>query len=427
MNGQKKLLRTEIYDEIWSSNAKVTAEKHGVDYVDLLAACHQANIPIPTPKYRLAMITGEDVTHLKVALPKSNTEYILVKEAWLTGANQPKPGLSLTKEQLAFLDDPAKEQRIVDAVAKARQKKSWPTPPEVKAYKASVKEWRSGDHEHDRYNQRYYYESEKPQAPKFIDELSKQGMRRMCQIMTRLVPIFQWIGEKVSDDLTITIGKDKVEYEIKEDQDKVPHQLTKDEKEALAQYERDKKSPFTWATRPRIRKYDHPYNGHLRIRFVVAGSHKRYLKEVGQLPLEQRLPEIIVAFYQTYLETKRVREKHEKEERERQREEEQRERRQRQAEEEKKRVAALINEAKDYQLAKVIRAYAAAKKDEADDAKQKWMQSIADWIDPLVSADDPYLEKRQHGDSDEQKAKYLGEDEEGHSSFDNLRYFYHGW
>lgn len=37
------------------------------------------------------------------------------------------------------------------------------------------------------------------------------------------------------------------------------------------------------------------------------------------------------------------------------------------------------------------------------------MQSVANWIDPLISEENPYLEKRQHGESDKKKEEYLGE------------------
>ena len=42
----KKLLRKEVYDKIWKSSVKETAEKYNVDYVDLLKVCHKANIQI---------------------------------------------------------------------------------------------------------------------------------------------------------------------------------------------------------------------------------------------------------------------------------------------------------------------------------------------------------------------------------------------
>lgn len=81
-------------------------------------------------------------------------------------------------------------------------------------------------------------------------------------------------------------------------------------------------------------------------------------------------------------------------------------------------MAALINEAKDYRLSNIVREYIDACKG-LDPDRVAWMQGVADWLDPLVSGDNPYLKKRQHGDSDEQKAKYLGEESSHNDSFLN--------
>ena len=40
------------------------------------------------------------------------------------------------------------------------------------------------------------------------------------------MPVNERVGEQISDDLTVKIGDDEVEYEIKEDQDNVPHEIT---------------------------------------------------------------------------------------------------------------------------------------------------------------------------------------------------------
>lgn len=232
-----------------------------------------------------------------------------------------------------------------------------------------------------------------------------------------MVTILKQAGEQVSDNLAITIEQDEIEYEIKEDQDKIPHEITSDEKKKLADYE-GKKERDGWAFHPRIRKYDHPYNGHLRIRFLVSGSSKHYLKD-RKIPLEGQLLDIIANFYKIYLETKHAQGQREKWEHERELEEQQNQQREQQIADEKQRVLTLINETKDYQLANVVRHYAVAvKQTEADSTKVAWMQSVANWLDPLVSGENPYLEKRQHGDSDEKKASYLGEETtSSHNSF----------
>ena len=387
---KKKLRRKDVYNEIWASNTKKAAEKYDVDYSDLLRKCHQANIPIPSVKYRLALQSGGDTTGLRVKLPLRADQYIFVKadQSLVQLADDESSDTDMLEAQFSFLNDPDKAHKIAEALVKASQRKSWRTTPEIKAYKAYVKQWKSDDRPRYRYED---YQRKEAQPPKFI--------------------------EQVGDDLTVKIGDDEVEYEIKEDQDNVPHEITSQEKKELADYEREKQI-YDFASLPRIRKYDHPYNGHLRIRFIVSGSHKCFVKDSKTASLEEQLPAILVAFYKTYLEIKAEREKREEQQRqwelEQKREEEQRQR----VENEKKHVATLINEAKDYRLANIVRNYIDACKD-LDPDRVAWMQGVADWLDPLVSGDNPYLKKRQHGDSDEQKAKYLGEESSHNDSFLN--------
>lgn len=424
----KKLLRKEVYDKIWESSVKETAEKYNVDYADLLKVCHKANIPIPSPQYRLALNNKKDITKLKVDLPMSKSKYIVVKtEKTNTKFDIDKEALDIDvlEQRFNFLEDPVKEQKIAKALIKASRRKNWQTTSEIKAYKENVKRWREESHPQHQYNNYYYSEAEEEKAPMFIDNLSPKGMKRATRLLNKIVTILKQAGEQVNDDLTIIIGKDKIEYEIREDQDKVPHKLTSQERKELANYEREKEED-RWAFRPKIRKYDHPYNGHLRIRFIVSGSHKHYLKDDKQKTLEEQLPAIIATFYETYLETKQKREEYEAQERERKEKEEQEKQREQKIASEKKQVATLINTAKDYQLANVIRTYVKAlekNSNDIDGKKIEWMQSVANWIDPLISEENPYLEKRQHGESDKKKEEYLGEVDESKNSFDNYLNF----
>ena len=150
----------------------------------------------------------------------------------------------------------------------------------------------------------------------------------------------------------------------------------------------------------------------------MSGSHKRFVKDSKTAPLEEQLPAILVAFYKTYLETKAKREEREEWQRQQELERKREEERHQRVENEKKHVAALINEAKDYHLANIVRDYIDACKGQDPD-RVAWMQGVADWLDPLVSGNNPYLEKRQHGASDEQKASYLGEESSHNDSFLN--------
>lgn len=127
MEPRIKLLSAEIYEAIWTDSVKQAAKEYKVNYEDLLVACHQAGIPIPNTKYRMALKNGQDTTKLRVALPMNVDKYILVKAVKTSGVTQ---GDKLQfdpddiKQQFSFLDDSVKIQQITDALIKASQRKS---------------------------------------------------------------------------------------------------------------------------------------------------------------------------------------------------------------------------------------------------------------------------------------------------------------
>ena len=69
---------------------------------------------------------------------------------------------------------------------------------------------------------------------------------------------------------------------------------------------------------------------------------------------------------------------------------------------------ALENEAEDYDKACKIRAYIAAVQADPVLSQEKkewiqWAKQKADWIDPIISARDPFLGKRDHKENDSEK------------------------
>lgn len=69
------------------------------------------------------------------------------------------------------------------------------------------------------------------------------------------------------------------------------------------------------------------------------------------------------------------------------------------------RLYALMNEAKDYESALRIRAYADAR-EKAGTADAQWLQwarEKADWLDPTVARKDEFFGQRQHGNAPKYK------------------------
>ena len=214
------------------------------------------------------------------------------------------------------------------------------------------------------------------------------------------------MGGRVNDDLSMHIRDDDVSVHLAEGQDKVPHELTKREAQAILEYNEEVKK-YSWASKPKIRKYYKVYNGKLR---VVFGNGK-YLRDSDSAKLEDMLGEILVCLYEDSERVKIAREKREAEELRRAEEEKRKRERRERIGLEAKRTIALKNKAEDYRIATEIRAYIAAVVEKGGENITlewiDWAQRKADWFDPTVALEDEYLGKRDHGKSREEKDRAL--------------------
>ena len=83
----------------------------------------------------------------------------------------------------------------------------------------------------------------------------------LLQFTDEIYLVLDQLGEEVKDDFTVIIGgKDEVPSNVLELKDRVKHEITKEEQKDLDEYEIDLKIRPYSAFKPRIRKYDHPYN-----------------------------------------------------------------------------------------------------------------------------------------------------------------------
>lgn len=169
----------------------------------------------------------------------------------------------------------------------------------------------------------------------------------------------------------------------------------------LLQYEEAKRK-HTWASKPNIPKWDHPWNG--RLTLIINGKYK--FIDCKSYVLEDRIGEIMIGFYEASYAVRLARLKEEEKER---------------IEAEKRRKAAeirerynqevdytegLVNAANDYATACKIRAYVEAVKNSGckSDDWIAWASAKADWYDPTVSGKDTYFGIREHTNDADQKA-----------------------
>lgn len=278
----KKFSRNQIYNELLKSSLKELAKKYDVNYSKFSAFCHQDNIPIPNSKYRTYLRMNRDVSQLIAPLPPAKNDIIYFQSNddmgdWLKGLDEEKI------EQI---------QQVINEFKYPTNKR---LSAKVKNYKNSVKEWQ---HNNQR-NSYSYYSDEK--EPKFIENISTKELPRLYRLLDALEMIFNQLGETVQDDFTIIIGeKDKISYDILEDRDKVAHKLTKSEQKELDEYNEELKENSEYVFKPRIQKYDHPFNGKFRIRFEAFQFHT-YVKDTNEGKVEDKISQIVIAFYRTYI------------------------------------------------------------------------------------------------------------------------------
>lgn len=124
------------------------------------------------------------------------------------------------------------------------------------------------------------------------------------------------------------------------------------------------------------------------------------------------ISEIVVLFYQCYIEIRTQREEWEEAQRVREAERNKARLLQERINQEKKKTNELLNILKDYKLANEIRRFVDVLIESSSTEKEtiQWMLKKADWIDPTISAEDELLGKREHQKSNEEKDKFLKEE-----------------
>ena len=359
-------------------------KKEHVNYAKFSAFCHQNNIPIPGSKYRMYLKMNRDVTGLVEPLPTAKNDIIYFE-------TEDGKDTDIASE-LKDLNDSQKIKQIEQVLANFKYSSKRPLSNKVKNFKKSVKEWEEsnpGDIHTYEWYEGYSYE----QKPKFMENISSKEMPRLYRILDEIYLVLEQLGEEVKDDFTVIIGgKDEVPFDVLELKDRVKHEITKEEQKDLDEYEIDLKIRSYSAFKPRIRKYDHPYNGRFRIKFDSYPYHA-YIRDTNKGKLEDKISQIIIEFYKEYISVRKERLVREEEERKQKEEKERKIQRAEHINDEKKKVQKLIIEARDYKTSKQIREYAKTVK---DPEYKDWILQKASWLDPTIHKEDEILGKRDY-------------------------------
>lgn len=444
---QEQILpRQELYNEIWEISVTGVAKKYNVPYAELLKLCKESDIPIPPSGYWTKLKFGKPVSKTplpdslikEVTLPLSSTKKFIkhppvqikatsdqkvlnqdgesdkqsvVETSTILLAPETKAKTFVDgkqsiriSESLSFLSEEEREKvflaaegiKIPDENSKIHKK--------VNAYKSVIKEWNKKDTKSQLAQRGYKNFSVRP--PFLAGVISSESLTRVFKVLDALFREIENLGGIINDDLSLLIRNEHVSIEIVEAQDEIKHEITKQEAQALIAYE-DAKRHRSWATEPKIRKYDYVFNGRLRVTIRKG----KYFRDTDNSKIESRLGDMLIELYE---ESEMVRtEREEREEAARKREEEARlkEERRNLYNKEVEKTIEMENKALDYEMACRIRAYINAVQNafnESDDKEDvsawiDWAKKKADWYDPIIARKDELLGRRAHGESEEQK------------------------
>ena len=383
--------RETLYREVWQDPVTEVAKRYGLSDNGLRKICKKMDVPLPQAGYWTKLRAGKAVT--KPMLPKLKMPPV---------EDKPKIGaerdLHIDNSALSFLNDDDRT-KILQAASKLRVAgPGAKLHKDIAAHKQKCENWL--DQHSSQENRLYRYNRYAEEKPLMADSLSRTSYSRAFHILDALLKGMLPFGASVTYQFSFQVNGENVPFVMSEMKDQIPHEVTQAERLKLIEYEAEKRK-HSWASKPNIPKWEHPWNG--RLSLIINGKYK--FLDCKSYVLEDRIGEIMVAFYEASYAIRLIRlEKEEKEqqaEEERRRAAEIRERRNHEIEA----TERLVNAANDYETARRIRAYIEAVKSAGTENAEwiAWASAKADWYDPTIRAKDPYLGIRKHELDDAKK------------------------
>ncbi len=386
--GSSKYNRETLYQEVWENPVTEVAKRYKMSDVNLRKICKKLDVPLPPLGYWAKIRAGKKVS--KPSLPKLKTP---------PNENKPKNGkprsLHVDETVLSFLKEEDR-LKVIEAASKLRV-----AGPSARLYKdIEAQKEKCADWLKQQKNGSFRYGRYAEDKPLLADSMSPETYSRAFHILDALIKGMLPFGASVTYYFHFQVNGEDVPFSMSEAKNQIPHEITYEEKTQLLQYEEAKRK-HSWAPKPNIPKWDRPWNG--RLSLIVNGKYK--FMDCKSYVLEDRIGEIMIAFYEASYAIRLVRLEKEKKER---------------IEEEKRRKAAeirerynqevdylvgLVNAANDYATACKIRAYVEAVKSSGCKSADwiEWANAKADWYDPTIGIEDPYFGIRRHYQNPDQK------------------------
>ncbi len=401
--------RKQLYDLMWNEHKslKKIAEHYDVHYADLVNAVKENDVPKPANSFWTKLYLNMDISD-ETILPftESNDE----KEIRVRNTSEVVKKERAKEKKETVLPKKQKEGlKTEEIVERSPEQEKMKMHSVIRQYKKSLNDYEvylkdekwNANHPWNRKRVRYA----KQPISFFKEPVSEEGKERAFSILNLIFVEAEKRGAAINDDLSVSFDGHSVKVSFVESRDSIPHQLSKEEARKLAEY-RDEVKRRSWATKPKINKYDHPFNGKLRINI----SYKVWLKDEKTCRLEDKIDEIVDAIYAEAGRLKEVQEAKIAEELRRKKEREEREAAAKRIEKEIMMIRALLKKAEDLRTAEMIRSYVKymLENDEMSDELAEWALDKADWFDPAVDHDDRILGTKDHSkDLDEIKEEKL--------------------
>ncbi|WP_228101049.1 hypothetical protein [Paenibacillus donghaensis] len=385
--------RELLYNEIWLDPVTEIAKRYAVSDVAIRKVCQSLDIPMPPVGYWAKLRAGKAVTRTPLPITNKPTKKTGVR----TGTYSTPP---LEKETLSFLNEEdrsvvlsiATQIRLPDEIAKMH--------PTIIAHRKAVIEWKKKQKEQESrgYNRRGM------DTPLFLaDTVSEEALPRVLHIFDALIKAMEPLECSLTSDLKFIVNRETVSVSVTEAKDEIKHIPTKEENIKLLKYEEDKRR-HSWASKPKIRKYEYVYNG----RITVSVNSSKSFRDCKSYVIEDRLGDLMISLYEASDILRQEREAREEAERKRQEEERRKENCRQRVNEEVDKTLMLGNLSEDYDVACKIRRYIAAVEASGNlDPKTlewiEWAKTKADWYDPTIAREDEFFGKRDHQRNADQK------------------------
>ena len=392
---RERATREELFQKVWAQPVSIVAKEYQISDNALRKRCIHLNVPLPERGYWARLRAGKTVR--KPQLP----------ELELPKLQKPKTGdrrkLYLNSPALLFMKKRDREEILTLASTLRVGGPNSQMLESIRQMEIKCKEWNNPKPQESAggyYIPRYRGSGD---PPYLADAVSPKSYSRAFHLIDALLRAFLSYEGSLEYDHSFRVNGESVSFAITEEKDSILHEITHAERLEMLEYE-EARSKGRYASKPRIPKYDHPWSGRLKIIIQEQFS----FEDCKAYVLEDRIGGILIAFYEAsnIMRLRRLdaAEKRRREEEEWRKMEQKKQRYN--AEVEKTR--ALINRARDYATARMIREYITALQnasgpDESDQDWLNWAAKKADWFDPAVAREDEVLGKRRHDDDPEDK------------------------